>query len=284
MARYRTFSTALARTRMLPAWAGGPAVFLFAAMGLVALSLLRPGLATQARTSITDLASPVVSAVTAPLQNTGIAVRQATGLAGLQAENVALRAETARLADWHRQAMTLEAENARLRALLNVTAPQAQTTVTARIMADGGQAFAHTLLVQAGATDGVRVGQAALGPAGLAGRVVEVGQNTARVLLLTDVNAQVPVLLGAKGPRAVVTGDNAGGGALTYIPDSASLTPGAHVVTSGHGGLLPPGVAVGRVTQGGGVAFYTDFSALTHLRIVTSPAAAEATGLLSVAR
>jgi rod shape-determining protein MreC len=266
---------ALTRAAVLPAWAAGPAVFVLAALGVLTLSLLRPEAVSALRAQVADLAAPALAAVAAPVADARAALRDVAGIATLQSENTRLSSEVARLAAWHTQAAALEAENARLRALLHAAPDPAQRSITARIVADGGQAFARTLLVHAGAADGVTVGQAALAPGGLAGRVLEVGDGAARVLLVTDVGARVPVVVGADGPQAIVAGTGGPLGALAHLPpDAPAPAPGTVLMTSGHGGLLPPGVPVGRVTgevDDAGrprVAFFVDFEAATHLRLV----------------
>ncbi|MBL3677595.1 MAG: rod shape-determining protein MreC, partial [Alphaproteobacteria bacterium] len=259
------------------ALASGPFFFLLAAAGLFALSLAQPGTAAHLRAGLADAAAPVLAALAAPVQEAVVTVRGVVGLADLQAENARLAAEAARLAGWAREAEVLRAENARLKALLHVSPEPQGRFVTARVLSDGGQAFARTVLVDAGAADGVEAGQAALGPGGLAGRVLEVGARASRVLLVTDVNAQVPVVVGGQGPRAVLSGTNGGEGTLLYLPPDAAVAPGAAVVTSGEGGLIPPGLPVGRVVaplaagQAPRVAFHADFGALTHLRLVALP-------------
>ena len=78
--------------------------------------------------------------------------------------------------------------------------------------------------------------------------MVEVGEWTARVLLITDINARVPVLLdNSTRQRAVLAGDNSDEPRLLYLPPEASASVGDRVVTSGDGGLFPVGLPIGVV-------------------------------------
>src|SRR3546814_7867198 len=101
-------------------------------------------------------------------------------------ENFRLRTENARLLQWQDVSRRLEQDNAALRRLLSAGPDLSQTFVTGRVIADGGGSFVRTVLVNVGGRDGVRKGQAAIGEGGYVGRVAEVGQRAARVLLLTD--------------------------------------------------------------------------------------------------
>src|SRR3546814_11384359 len=79
--------------------------------------------------------------------------------------------------------------------------------VSAHVVGDLGGAFVRSVLVDAGARDNVEKGQAAVTGEGLAGRVFEVGHRAARVLLLTDINSRIPVVIERTRDRAVVAGN-----------------------------------------------------------------------------
>ncbi|MFX4941244.1 rod shape-determining protein MreC, partial [Acinetobacter baumannii] len=80
--------------------------------------------------------------------------------------------------------------------------------ITARVVADPGGPFVRTVLTTAGRRHGVRKGQAAMAGPGLIGRVIEVGEWSSRVLLITDLNARIPVVMENSRQRAVLSGDN----------------------------------------------------------------------------
>ena len=107
---------------------------------------------------------------------------------------------------------------------------------------------------------------------GLVGRVVQAGERTARVLLLTDINANTPVLVGEPGVRAILAGDNSDNPKLNFIDGDGALEPGALIVTSGHGGIFPPGLPVGVVAgevDGAVLAqTFVDWRNLTYVRVV----------------
>ena len=79
--------------------------------------------------------------------------------------------------------------------------------------------------------------------------MVQVGEWSSRVLLITDLNSRIPVLIEPSRQRAVMAGDNSGQPESLYVPGDASLAVGDRVVTSGHGGMFPPGLPVGLVAS-----------------------------------
>jgi rod shape-determining protein MreC len=144
--------------------------------------------------------------------------------------------------------------------------------VTARVIGDSGGAFVRSVLVNAGTAQGISKGQAAVTGKGLAGQVVQVGYRSARVLLITDINSRVPVLVEGSRKRAILAGDNGILPRLTFMPVNASVVPGDRVVTSGHGGVFPPGLPVGRITVADDgvlrVAPFFELDRLEYIRLV----------------
>jgi rod shape-determining protein MreC len=242
-----------------------------AAFGLMLLGKADTVLVERLRTAVTDSVAPILDFASRPVGSIGAAVDQIGELADLRAENAALRRENERLRNWQAVARRLEAENAALRELTRMVPDAGLRFVTARVIGDPGGAFVRSVLVNAGSQHGVEKSQAAITSQGLAGRVVEVGLRSARVLLVTDINSRIPVLVGDKRDRAILTGDNTGQPKLLYLAAGTEIRPGDHVVTSGHGGVFPPGLPVGVVTQAGESALrvqpFVDWAHMEFLRL-----------------
>ncbi len=248
-------------------------VFLvIAAFVLMLLGKADSVLVERIRTVATDAMAPILEVLARPVDTIGDIIGKAQELADLRTDNVELRRENERLRDWQAVAQQLEAENAALRRLSRLTAEPGIRFVSARVIGDPGGAFVRSVLVNAGAGDGLAKGQAAMTSEGLAGRVAEVGQRSARVLLLTDINSRVPVVVGAARDRSVLAGDNTNQPRLLYLAPSSEVRPGDQVVTSGHGGVFPPGLPVGVVIQTEDstlrVQPYVDWTHMEYVRLV----------------
>jgi rod shape-determining protein MreC len=104
------------------------------------------------------------------------------------------------------------------------------------------------------------------------GRVTEAGRRSSRVLLLTDFNSRIPVMVEPSRDQAILAGNNTSRPALVFLPLNPRLAVGDAVVTSGRGGVLPPGLEVGRVRSidAAGVAVepLVDFARLEYLRLL----------------
>ncbi len=150
---------------------------------------------------------------------------------------------------WQSVAQRLEAENKALRSFFAFRSGPQATFITARVVGDAGSAFVRSMLLNAGGRDGVENGQAVMTSDGLAGRITEVGETSARVLLITDINSRIPVLVERTRDRAVLAGDNSRQPRLTLMPPGMSVEAGDRIVTSGHGGTYPAGLPVGVVAS-----------------------------------
>jgi len=255
------------------AWAQRFAFLLLvvSAFGLMLLGKVDTVVIERARTVVSDAVAPVLDAVSRPVASLAELLQEGRELAALKASNAALREENERLRHWRTVAHRLEAENAALAQLLNLAPRPGVRYVTGRVVADAGGAFVRSVLINAGRQHGIAKGQAALTGDGLAGRVAEVGRSSARVLLITDINSRIPVVVQSTRQRAMLVGDNSMRPRLRYLPENAEVTPGQRIVTSGHGGVFPPGLPVGRVVEAPGkaprIAPFVDWERVEYLRV-----------------
>lgn len=203
------------------------------------------------RAAAVDVITPVLDVLARPADAISDVVGNMRELTSIRQENQRLKDLNARLLAWQEAAQKLDAENRRLRAALNSVQDNEIHFSTARVVADAGGAFAQSMLVTAGARDGVAKGQAAVAPEGLVGRVMDVGVQSSRILLLTDINSRIPVKIGDLETRAILAGDNTIRPRLMFISKKAAITPGDRVVTSGDAGAFPPGLPIGAVTSVG---------------------------------
>src|SRR5258708_30062264 len=247
-------------------------VVVFASVVMVILGKADALLFERIRIIFADAASPVLAAVSQPAAAVDQLVDRVQDFFALYSENNQLRQDNARLMQWQQLAQGLSVENARLRELLHLAPDPAISFVSTRVIANSGGSFVRSVLVDAGSREGLARGQAAMTGAGLAGRVTEVGERAARVLLLTDRDWHVPVAFDGSRERAVLAGDNSDRPQLLYLPDQSAVKIGDRIVSSGDGGVFPPGLPIGIVAANEDgvlrVEPYAELSRLDYLRIV----------------
>ena len=258
----------------LKAWASRFAFLLLVGLAFALMILGRSNLALveRLRSEVTDAIVPILDVAARPIDSVGDAVNSVEELVFLRQENERLRAENERLLDWRSAALHLEGENGRLRDMLNLVPDPSIRYVSARVVGDTGGTFVRSVLVNSGKAKGVIKGQAAITGEGLVGRVAEVGERSARILLITDINSRIPVIVGQFRDRAVLGGDNRDQPRLMYLAPTVHVSVGDRVMTSGHAGVFPPGIPVGVVTKvnetGVRVEPFVDWNHLEFVRVI----------------
>lgn len=222
-------------------------VLVLAAAAIMILGQSDSELIDRARARVSDAFAPILEIMARPAAVSANVAENIRAWIDVGKENARLREERSRLLLWQTVAQRLEGENASLRKLLHAVPEPEATFLTARVIADSGGAFAQSLLLNAGSLQGVRKGDAVLNGRGLIGRIASVSERASRVLLVTDLNSRIPVVVGVSRARAVVAGDNSSQLTLIHLEAKSAVAEGDWVTTSGQAGVFPPGLPVGIV-------------------------------------
>jgi len=224
------------------------------------------------RAQITDRIVPNFDWAMAPVTGTANLFRDFRSYQRLAEQNQELRSELRQMQAWKEAALQLEQENARLLDLNNVRLDPRLTYITGVVLADSGSPFRQSVLLNVGARDGLVDGWATMDGIGLVGRISGVGQNTARVILLTDASSRIPATIQPSGQRAMVAGDNSAVPPLDFIESPDLVRPGDRVISSGDGGVFPAGLLIGQVAADPGgrlrVRLAADYERLEFLRVM----------------
>jgi len=254
----------------------GSAQLPLAIVAVLAVVLLLAGKAhflpfDRVRASVTDWSAPFVAAMNAPA---AAFTRWSAGLGHFfdtYSENLRLKDENARLRQWQGAALSLEARMKRYQLLLNAVPDPSLSAVTARVIGRSNHPFLETVIVNAGRRNGIKPGQAVVDERGMLGRIYLTGDHTSWVVLLTDLNSRIPVTVQPKDVQAILAGDNSAAPNLEALAQGVKLKAGQEVVTSGDGGLLPPGLPVGLLVaekQGFRVALFAGSMSADEVRIL----------------
>lgn len=222
-------------------------VLIAAAFGLMLLGKVDALLAERARMALADAMAPVFGALAEPLASVRNGMDDFRHLLTIYEDNGRLRVENDRLRKWQSVALALDAENATLKANLHWVPDPTPSYVTARVVADAGGVYARAVLLSVGPHHSIVKGQIALDDRGLVGRVTELGSRSARVLLITDMNSRIPVILEDSRARAMLAGTNLSRPRLMFWPEGVQPVEGERVVTSAEANAFPAGLPVGVV-------------------------------------
>jgi len=164
-------------------------------------------------------------------------------------ENQALREENRKLIMANAKNRALEIENKILADMLNYVVPPEADFITAKVVAQEGNAFAHSLTVYVGENNHVEKGQVAISDKGVVGRVEDVGSRYAKIALINNINSKISVMIENTRVRGMMVGQNDIWPELVFLPLDAELNVGDKVVTSGIGGVFPVGLPVGKIAS-----------------------------------
>mgnify|MGYP001405896750 CR=1 FL=1 len=162
----------------------------------------------------------------------------------------------------------LISENRRLRKLIDEYIIDSNELV-AKILLDKNSPFLKSLIVNKGSKENVKIGMAVLDGPYLIGKVVEVNYATSRVLLVSDLNSKIPVVLQPDEIQSIMSGTGKNKGELQYLKSNVDLTGDKIIYTSGSGGIYKSGIPIGKLEQENKIEFFSDLTQLTFVKIVS---------------
>jgi rod shape-determining protein MreC len=221
--------------------------FIVLALAIMIASRAQVAVFDSAREAVNDAAAPIYELLAQPAAMFKRWGQGFDSFLSVYEENQRLREENARLLAKQNELAELERKVARYEELLKAQTDPSVASVAARVIADASGPFVHTVLINAGHNQGIAKGQAVVDELGLIGRIIASGNRSARILLLTDLNSRIPVMVEGVNLKAILTGDNSVRPVLEYLPAGARIPAGARVVTTPDGGVFPPGIPVGLV-------------------------------------
>jgi rod shape-determining protein MreC len=189
---------------------------------------------------------PLRVIVDAPVSLWHWAVQTTTSRNDLQLENSRLHTERLLTQARLQRYASLEAENSRLRDMLEARSRVRDQVRVAEIMSASANPFRHVIVVDKGTNDGVYNGQTIVDANGVVGQIIEVGVLSSEGILISDPDHALPVELNRNGLRTIAVGTGEFDRMdLPFLPNNADVVEGDLLVTSGLGGAFPAGYPVG---------------------------------------
>lgn len=244
-------------------------------------------LAATGRLALTII-SPLQEALAKVFNPVGEFFSNLTSAQRLRVENEALQLQLQELAGRQNEFLEIRRENQEFRQLLELRERLGFTTVGATIIGESPSNFEWAIFIDRGSEEGAAVDMPVIGPQGLVGRVVKTSGSSSKVMLIIDPDSAVAVRLASSGERGILVGQRDRDLRLDLIDPEVQVQPGEQVVTSGYGGIFPPGIPVGvvshvipdpaTVTQRVTVRPAVDFSAMDVVLLVLAVQEATGTG------
>ena len=162
-------------------------------------------------------------------------------------------------------------ENKRLKAIVDDYLVQSDT-IFAKVLSDKGSPFLKSVIVNKGSKHGLNLGMIAMDGEFLVGKVVEVNYLSARVLLLSDLNSKIPVIIEPNEIFSILSGTGKDYGVIQYSKKYEDIQSESIIYTSGAGSLFKAGIPIGKIkpdylSEKNKVEFFSDFSQLRFVKI-----------------
>lgn len=228
----------------------------------------------KAREGVLDATSPVLEFFSGPIAYVNGVIGYISDYFSVLEQNDALRRENAELRQWMNEALELRTLVAGYEGLQSYQAPPDALPIDAYIIGEANDAFARSMIINAGRRKNVEAGQAVVDADGMIGRVVHTGANASRILLLTDIQSRVPVYIEGADVEGILVGRTRARPTISVTENSEiiEILPGQRVLTSGAGGVLPRGLPIGLVESGAGddilVDLYANYTRTRMVRVI----------------
>lgn len=217
---------------------------------LMVLATLDPTAFAAFRATLAEVTTPISSGAAGAGRGVAAIPQTISDYIAVHDENQRLHKELDDARALLMRARAISYDNRRLRTLLALRERTTDAVVTARLVSSTASSTRRFAMLNAGSWQGVKKGQPVRGPEGLIGQVLETGPNTARVLLLTDPESQIPVRRTRDGMPALAIGR--GDGLLdikSANSTAADFLPGDVFVTTGTGGIYAPNIPVAQILK-----------------------------------
>jgi rod shape-determining protein MreC len=202
----------------------------------------------EVRKDLAAMLHPVQLLVSAPSVISRRVTESVTSRGTLADENRSLKKEALILNARMLRMTALEAENARLRALLDSTKKVGDDILIAEILSVDLNPFRNMILINRGSNDGAYVGQAIIDADGVIGQIIRDRKVSAEAMLITDVDHAIPIEVVRNRLRTIAVGTGELNRlSLPYLAVNADIREDDLLITSGLGGKFPPGYPVGTV-------------------------------------
>ena len=201
------------------------------------------------RTVVATVLNPFERSLRMPVDGLNGASDYLMGLQRALSSETAARSQLARQAERASRVEQLQAENNRLRALLELRPALTVRSQPAEVLYDAPDPYSRKVILDRGSTQGIALASPVIDEAGVLGQVTRVYPLSSEVTLLTDKEAAIPVLNTRSQARSAAFGTAIGSGlVLRFMAGNADVQVGDVLHTSGVDGIYPPGLAVAKVT------------------------------------
>lgn len=242
------------------------------AFALVFLNKAEDAYVNKSQDVVSRVLNPIIRVLQLPADGLYFTYEKIKDIVLVYNENRLLKEKTRQFDEMQNTLSALQIENELLSEMLVYKAPPEATFVTAKIVANEGDGFSHSLIAYVPDQQAVQKGQVVLYRNALIGRVDAVRGSYVRVMLISDISSKIPVLIERTREKGILSGDNTQILHLLFTASNADIKKDDKVVTSAIGGMFPSDLIIGYVLNVGetdiSVVPLHDISKAEYIQIV----------------
>jgi len=224
-------------------------VFLSISLFIIIFTVMESKESRKFKTKILDYGSYIVYSFYTPIKTVSLSYQNIKNIYNVYNDNKKLKDELSRVELLKNELISLKHENNLLRDTLNIKNTLYFDYHTAKVLVGIRSSFLKTLVILSGHDEKIYEGFPVISNNDLLGYVYESGKITSRVLLITDINSRIPVMVLNKNSRIILSGNNSNYLDILNLGDVSKIKVGDELVTSGDGGVYPQGIPVGKIVN-----------------------------------
>ncbi len=225
------------------------AFFCLLSVVFLILSRFNDDFSKSVSSSFVGVSLPIAKTAAFPFNATVNLLTNFSGLIEAKKENEILKEENERLRSMYVTAINVSRENQELKRTLQFITTKSSNYKVARIVGRTHKTFSQKLYIDAGQNRDLKVGSLVSGNNGAIGRVSEIWEDKARLILATDATSRIPVITSKSRVRGILAGQNGDLMQILYLQKNHGIQVGDWVFTSGDGDTLPSGILIGVVKK-----------------------------------
>lgn len=199
--------------------------------------------------AVAGSAMPVANSVSMPLNAIVDVTINFHELIDAKNRNIELLKENEKLKALYFKSLNINQENSQIKEALKYVSLKSTKFTVAHLIGHAYQTYSNNVFISAGSDQGVKEDDIVTGNNTLIGRVTQVDSEKSRVLLVTDINSRIPVIVSGAKIRGILAGNNSHLMEILYLEKNHKITVGDLVFSSSDGDAIPPGMLVGVVVK-----------------------------------
>ncbi|MFT6332332.1 MAG: rod shape-determining protein MreC [Lentimonas sp.] len=225
--------------------------FIIICLLLIGTSKLNHKITDNISMAVAKSAMPISKAASAPINSVANLVINFQELTSARKQNSRLIEENQKLKSLYIQSLNISEENKHLKNILKYLSIRSSKFTVTHLISSSQKSYSNNAFIAVGENKDIRENDIVVGENAMIGRITQISPDKSRILLVSDINSRIPIIIAGSGIKGVLAGDNGDTMEILYLGKNHPAKVGDMVFTSGDDNSIPPGYLVGIITKVG---------------------------------